>query len=179
MANLGQNTTAERVLAAYAEDGCESWRDDHMSAISCHRLEEKLQFGIGLFRAITAIADRRLNDPECAEEPSEIENYFKWWLKPCDRITARIVEFEKLFKDGVEGADDFRRCCEQAKVFLQSTPILLAGEQRAGYRDVVLSAEAAQVVKSMLQDPFCSTGRLAYEATEVPLADPSLLKRAQ
>jgi len=34
--------------------------------MACRRLEEKLQFGIGLFRAITAIADRRLNDPECA-----------------------------------------------------------------------------------------------------------------
>jgi hypothetical protein len=34
MANLGQNTTAERVLAAYAEDGCEICRDDHMNAMA-------------------------------------------------------------------------------------------------------------------------------------------------
>jgi len=172
-------STAERVLEAYAGDEQEPWKEDHGNAMACRNLEEKIRVGNVLFGMVTQISDRHLSSPESQEDPAPIENLFRWWLKPCDRIKARIERFEGVFKDGVEGADEFRQNCEAATLFLKRYAMLLAGEARVGYRNVDLTDEAAQVLRTILDDRSSSTGRLTSEAREVPLSEPSLLKRRE
>jgi hypothetical protein len=177
MARHGLNATAKRMLSAYAEED-ERWKPGHIDAMACRDLEDTLRCGNGLYRLISEIAECRRLDAQEPEDFREIQDYFKWWLKPCDRIMAKIAEFESVFQDGVEGADEFRRNCEQAKERLRNEARAAAVEARVGFRDVELTPQAADMLDRILSDP--SEGpRPAYEPKSVPLADPSVLRRGR
>jgi hypothetical protein len=181
MARHGLNATAKRMLSAYAEED-EQWKPDHNDAMACRDLEDTLRCGNGLYDSICKIAEHRWLEAQDPDDFREIEEYFTWWLKPCDRIMAKIAELEREFKDGVEGANQFRRNCEQAKEeFLPKIRYearVASVEARVGFRDVELTPQAADMLNRILSDP--SEGpRPAYEPKSVPLADPSILRRGR
>ena len=42
----------------------------------------------------------------------------KWWMKSCDFALARLEHYEGQF-GSVDGAAEFRRCCDEAKQILE------------------------------------------------------------
>ena len=177
MARHGLNATAKRMLSAYAEED-EQWNPGHYDAMACRDLEDTLRCGNGLYRAIFEIVQGRRPDAQGPEDFREIEEYYKWWLKPCSRIIAEIVEFESIFESGVEGASEFRRNCEQAKEFLRNEARAASVETRVGFRDVELTPQAADMLDRVLTDPHGGP-RPTLEPKSVPLADPSILLRGR
>jgi len=177
MARHGINATAKRMLSAYAAEENEPWKPDDADVMASRDLEDTLRCGNGLYRSITEILKDRQNGTHDPEDYREIEEYYKWWLKPCSRLLAKIERFERSFEGGVEGADEFRRNCDEAEKILRIEARVAAVEARVGFRDVDLTSEAADVLHRMLDDPSYPAPRPAYEPKLVPLADPSILLR--
>jgi hypothetical protein len=177
MARNGLNTTA-RTLRAYAEE-TEQWKQDHDEAMECRDLEETLRLGNCLYRTVQEIAESRRQTALDPNDFQEIEEYYKWWIKPCAFLLGRIDKFDRSFDGGVEGAVEFRENCKQAKAFLEHEARLATVESRVGFRNVKLSPEAAEVVERILDDPAYPSPRPTYEPKSVPLADPSILSRGR
>jgi tRNA-dihydrouridine synthase len=179
MSKRGLNTTAERMLKAYAAEENEQWRADYHDAMACRDLEDTIELGNGVYRSIAEISDRRRGSTQRGEDLGEIERYFRCWLRPCDRILARIAKFETEFKDGVEGAAEFRANCKKAKAFLEHEEQVAAVERRIGLRDLTLNSRAADALERILIDPTPAACLSTYVVRSVPLADPSILKQRQ
>ena len=105
-----------RQLEAYEE----GWKVDHDEAMRCRDFEENLAVGINIFHSLMQVDVTRRHRIESgreefiASEDGDMLGWFRWWLRPTEGAMARIRYFEQKF-GAVDGAAEFRRCCEEAK----------------------------------------------------------------
>jgi hypothetical protein len=120
MKTTSRRSPIDRQLEAYQE----AWKPEHNEAMRCRDFEEALAVGIAIFRALarldTAWRQRVSQGTETYDPETEetLRGFFHWWLQPCTTAMERLRYFEGRF-DAVEGAADFRRCCEETQEILQ------------------------------------------------------------
>jgi hypothetical protein len=110
----------ERPISRHLEAYEEGWKRDHDEAMHCRDFEEALAFGIAIFCALVQVdvarrhrVERGLEGPDPDEDEGMRES-FRRWLRPCAQVLAALKTLEGKF-GAVEGAADFRRCCEEAE----------------------------------------------------------------
>jgi hypothetical protein len=133
----------ERRTERYAEQP-EEWKQDHDAAMRCFDFEGLLAFGLSLFDFINRIDEvwrvkvfRGLVPYDPASD-EVIGDLYRWWLRPCDRILARLSELEKHFD--VEGSKEFRSACREVQGLLTRSADFFTHERLARLRDEAVDA---------------------------------------
>jgi hypothetical protein len=113
--------TTRRLLTAYADR--EPWAIDHDEAGTCLVVEEKLAWGVPLFRGLlelearTQDRARKAPDPDAEERLELMPLFYRLWLDASEFYLGRAEEFsEKGY--AVAGLDDFRMTVEEARCLL-------------------------------------------------------------
>jgi hypothetical protein len=110
--------TTRRLLTAYADK--ESWKRDHDEAQSCRDVEEKLAWGVHIFKGLLDLEartqSRALKDPSPeAEQLLELMPLlYQFWAEVSEFYLERAREFlGKGF--AVDGLDEFQEAVEEAR----------------------------------------------------------------
>jgi hypothetical protein len=110
----------------------ESWKVDHLAAMECMKLQEKIASGISFIEAIEFLDNTYSNavrtdimreSPETAEA---IESLYRLWLRPCPEVFARVQEMEGRGFE-VDGATSLRAHYDNCRIRLFG----VAGTQEA------------------------------------------------
>jgi hypothetical protein len=114
--------TTRRLLNAYADEG-ESWKGEHDQAQSCLEVQEKLAWGVHLFRGLMAVEARaqayalRESTTEVVQLLEIMPVFYQLWIAVSERYLRTAQE---LIQTGfaVEGLDELREALEEARCML-------------------------------------------------------------
>lgn len=143
MSNVEFNKLAfvQRRIDLFEQD-VEEWKKDHDEANRCWEFEQMLKFGIEVYNLLIEVDEQvRLEIARSGREftPKLAENLrglFQWWLRPCERVEARLAEFEAKFGAGeVEFAAEFRERHREARWMLASAAEAVADDKMVEARD--------------------------------------------
>lgn len=101
------------------------------------RLENVLTIGNWLFRSIRVIENNWRDEvlkgatPYDPDEARSIREFFKQWAIPCGRIQGEIAALESK-RAAVQGAEAFRRYCEEAEEILAGNSPFFDDAERSG-----------------------------------------------
>ena len=158
----------------------ESWKADHDHAMQCREFEESLSEAARVFQLMhelillrrTAVY-RGLIEP-LPELDREEKQLYTDWLGLVDADMARMETLEKTYGP-LEGAVQFRACCDTARTFLAKwTPAVAA--KAVGSRVIDFSEEDADQLRAAMQSPDGSAARPTLPARSLPTGDSSSLK---
>ena len=96
------------------------WKAQHIEAQACFDLEEHLALGVSLFDLLRDGEDtwhRRVLEGKIAYNPRHHEGWRRvigLWAQPCEGLERAVGAFEKR-GFAVEGAEEFRRRCDEAR----------------------------------------------------------------
>lgn len=113
--------TTRRLLSAYADT--ESWRRDHAEARSCLDIEEKLAWGIHVFRGLLDLESRAqslaLKNPtlEATQLLELMPVFYQLWTEASEFYLERSLTFVGTGFE-VDGLDEFRETVEEARCLL-------------------------------------------------------------
>lgn len=113
--------TTRRLISAYADT--ESWRTDHAEAQSCLDVEEKLSWGVHLFRGLLDLEARtqalvlKGPTPDAGELLELMPLFYQLWTEASEFYLDRA---RSLLATGyaVEGLDEFQETLEEARCLL-------------------------------------------------------------
>lgn len=125
------------------DDEAETWKVYHDHAMKCYDFEDFLGVGIALFDGITDFDERHrarvlANEVEYDPEHSAtIKDAYRWWLRPCEHIQAKIDSLRADF--GIlKNAEEFLSRCREAKGILMEDAEFFTGETFIELRDEAL-----------------------------------------
>lgn len=101
------------------EEESELWKADHKAAMAFFDFEDLLSHGIQLFDSITKMDEQWRSKVLGGEEEYDlavlngIKDAYRWWLRPCDAIEARLDQFDREFGT-LRRAEEFRKCHREA-----------------------------------------------------------------
>ncbi len=144
---MAENSTARRMLAAYAEH--EPWLRHHEEAMRCLDFEERLVWGMGLFRTLNEIEARIQAqliqapiDPVIAKL-SDFDAYYLLWLDVSEGYLAMARKFAANGYE-VPVLEEFSVMVEEARAMIENNAL----------EHEMPSIEAARVaVKATNPDP--------------------------
>ncbi|HKI35497.1 MAG TPA: hypothetical protein VKA46_26815 [Gemmataceae bacterium] len=122
----------------------EQWKQDHEAAMCCFDFEGLLAFGLSLYDYINRIDEAwrvkvyRNLVPHDPAVDKVIEELYRGWLKPYDRVLARLSALEKHFD--VAGAKEFRSACREVQGILTPDEEFFIHDRLARLRDEAVDA---------------------------------------
>ncbi len=132
------------------------WQDETVALERCRLFERVLASYVEIFYIITALEESWREDVfqgvtnYDANVDERIRELYRQWLAGADRFDAILGRFEVQYPDGVEGADDYRRCREKAELVLREwQPPSLS--PAIGLREMRLNPDASAKVRDMLK----------------------------
>ena len=159
---------AQRMASNYAEDFAdqiERWQPDHISALECLDLQDRLFVVNGLLRLCFALKERFESLPQAEPldydpEPERLtEQMFGQLSGICRKIVAWIGEFEKQGYR-VEEAEEFRSHRNGVEEYLAEAKRIARVEGRMGFRGVNMAPEALETFRSFLNSKTASPSSL-------------------
>ena len=145
-----------------SEHQVEQWKIDHQEAEKCRRFEKWLSAVMEIYYLIEELDDAWRTDvfrgvvPYNNEDHKLIQKLFESWLRLEILAKPFLLLYEGQFSDGVDGANEFRECCERARNHRSSSDPPTASVA-IGLRDVTLdvddSREIAEMMKKASQQP--------------------------
>ncbi len=135
------------------EEQPEQWKQDHDAAMRCFDFEGLLALGLSLFDFINRVDEAwrvkvyRGLVPYDATMDQVIEGLYRVWLRPCDRLHARLAELEKHFD--VKGASEFRAACREVQGILTRDDEFFTGDRLAELRDEAVEDHRAGSTEDM------------------------------
>jgi hypothetical protein len=142
---MSQNTLWVRDQLKLYEKRPESWKTNHDEAIHCLDFENWLAYGVFLFECITRVDERHREaayaNPDSYSEDfdREIRGLYEAWSKA---IPDSLEQLAYLEKKGflVEKADEYRRCCEEARGILTPDNEFFVGDKLVALRDAAINS---------------------------------------
>lgn len=134
-------------LEDYGEQ-VEDWNNDHERALHCMEFELLLGHGLSLLSQVNTI-DEKIRLKMFREEieydarfDDVLENYYKWWLKPCDKL---LKELNLLEQEGfsIERAGEFRAACREVQGILTVDNQFFSGNALTDLRDQAIDEHRA------------------------------------
>jgi hypothetical protein len=110
-----------------SEEKIEQWQLDHQEAEKCIRFEKWLSAVIEIYQIMEELdaAWRTLvfrgEVPYNQEDRDLILNLFDNWLSLEKVASPYLACYDKAFKDGVNGGQEFMECCKRARVNLNAS----------------------------------------------------------
>ena len=115
---MSGNRTTQGMLSAYAER--EAWLDDHHEAMSCLDLEEKLVWGMTVFRAMNKLESTILarsvdgDNHVAVAKLADIDACYRKWLETSEYFLSLAKNFHAKEYE-VKGIEDFAATVEEAR----------------------------------------------------------------
>jgi hypothetical protein len=104
-------TQLHKKLESWRDD--ETWKSSNLEAMDCYDLQDTVQYGLFLIRAIEHHEARWKNDIRTGtikfnpENAREIVDFYEWWYEPVPLVMDWIRRVEEAGYR-VDGANDFR-----------------------------------------------------------------------
>ena len=111
--------TSRNVVMAYAD----SWKNDHVEAMACFDIQEKIQWGIFVYRFLSAVASSLqasvLRSPGSVPDTAfdEMRVSFQYWLQASCSYRLRIDPFVRSGYQ-IDGLEDFDLAIEEAEAVI-------------------------------------------------------------
>ncbi len=157
-----------------------SWKADHDQAMQCRDFEESLAEAVKVFQLVGELIRLRresvyraltVPNPKLDHEEKQL---CMDWLGLIEEKWPRLEAHEKTY-GVVEGAEEFRKCRDQARAFLTNwAPAVPA--KAIGSHALEFCEEDADQLQALLQSPAAAPGRPTRPSRSVANGDPSLLK---
>jgi hypothetical protein len=115
--------STEFFVEQFQEDQ-EAWKPDHVQAMECYEIQDKLRPGLRTFRMIRDADDiwsRKVQSGAVPFDPGRarlIRSMYEWWIRPCDGLLSQIEKLEKA-DFVVEGAEELRKARQFARAVLR------------------------------------------------------------
>jgi hypothetical protein len=169
-------TSAQRHLEVFEE----AWRTDHEAAMRCRDGEGFLAEAVWVFRLIERLCRtwrdsvyRGLEQTD-AELDRFLKGLYERWIQMTTATGPDLVRLERDF-GFVEGAEEFRECLARAETELATwAPARPARSPALRTWDV--TTEEADELRTLLEAPPGSPGKLNWEPKPIPPGDPSTLR---
>lgn len=140
-------TSVERLkrdLDQYRDDS-QSIVPDHVAAAACLDFESLLRKGLWIYEELNRLDEafrgfvHRGELEYVPEWDDALEEAYRAWLKPCDRVFQSLNELEE---QGfvIERADEFRAACHEVAGLLTPDVDFFSGEPLAQLRDEALKS---------------------------------------
>jgi len=137
------------------EHEVEEWKVAYEEAQRCRHFERWLARAVELFRVIRELDETWRANVFRGVEPFKPEDYqnmtdlYTRWLGLYDLMAPKLQHYEEQYRDGVEGAEEYRQCCAEAREILAtSEPPTLS--KAIGLREQSISHQASSKIREML-----------------------------
>lgn len=115
--------TTRRLLSAYAEN--EPWKTEYNRSQGCFDVEEKLAWGVPIFKGLLDLEARaqaqglRKSSPEVDQLLELMPLFYQLWSEVSETYLKQAREFVEQ-GHSVEGLDEFQETVEEARCLLEN-----------------------------------------------------------
>lgn len=132
----------------------EAWKPANRSARRCRALERRLALGVFTFRQICQADEDwrgelyagRVSFSEQVE--TAIADAYRVWATACAAFLQAIADAEAAGTE-IEGAGEFRRCCQEVRGILTSDKDFFSGPELTALRDEAVDAQRSGATEEM------------------------------